>query len=331
MDWTEGIQRAIDYIELHIDENLDYAQIAKQAFSSCYHFQRTFSIICGVSPAEYIRRRRLSLAGQELTNPRAKVIDVALKYGYETPESFSRAFFRFHGVRPSQAKKGCSVKIYSPLCVRAELTGGNESPGAHAEPTRESTHSCKSAEWTERAESSCVIAKKPALILVGYKARFHGVPYGPERAKQEERFMTGTRAKQWLLLGASSDYEKDYCIVTNADDEEYDFYIAYELDAWTREALYDKKVTGVGFMEEMHFETIVIPEQTYLIFKTPKKKRPVQDYIEMRQKIAESENLLNDYVFCRAPELTIMHWRPAHPREKTRYIEICLPIERKKV
>ena len=84
-------------------------------------------------------------------------------------------------------------------------------------------------------------------------------------------------------------------------------------------------------MEEMHFETIVIPEQTYLIFKTPKKKRPVQDYIEMRQKIAESENLLNDYVFCRAPELTIMHWRPAHPREKTRYIEICLPIERKKV
>ena len=52
--------------------------------------------------------------------------------------------------------------------------------------------------------------------------------------------MTGTRAKQWLLLGASSDYEKDYCIVTNADDEGYDFYIAYELDAWTREALYDK-------------------------------------------------------------------------------------------
>ena len=81
MDWITGIQNAIDYIENHLTETIDYDIVAKQSFSSTYHFQRIFSILCGFTVGEYIRNRRLSLAGSELATSDIKVIDVAMKYG----------------------------------------------------------------------------------------------------------------------------------------------------------------------------------------------------------------------------------------------------------
>ncbi len=124
MDWITGLQRAIDYVEENITEPIDYEEAAKRAYSSSFHFQRVFSIICGCTLGDYIRFRRLSLAGRELAAGDAKVIDVALKYGYDTPESFSRAFMRFHGVSPSQAKKGAPLKSFSRLSVKLILCGG---------------------------------------------------------------------------------------------------------------------------------------------------------------------------------------------------------------
>lgn len=126
MDWIQGIQRAIDYVEAHLDEEIDFEQVAKQAYSSSFHFQRIFTILCGYSLGEYIRRRRLSLAGEELSKGQAKIIEVALKYGYETPESFTRAFARFHGISPSLAKRGGKIKIFTPLSVKLSLTGGQK-------------------------------------------------------------------------------------------------------------------------------------------------------------------------------------------------------------
>lgn len=105
MNWITGLQKAIDYIEDHLLEDLQYNEAA-QCFSSEYHFQRVFSILCGYAVCEYVRRRRLSLAATELASTHIKVVDAALKYGYESPDSFSRAFQRFHGVLPSQAKAG---------------------------------------------------------------------------------------------------------------------------------------------------------------------------------------------------------------------------------
>lgn len=109
MDWITGIQRAIDYVEDHITEPVDFEEVAKCAYSSSFHFQRIFSILCGFTLGEYIRCRRLSLAGSELLSSDEKIIDIALRYGYDTPESFSRAFTRFHGITPSQAKTGHAV------------------------------------------------------------------------------------------------------------------------------------------------------------------------------------------------------------------------------
>lgn len=126
MNWIQGIQRAVDYVEANITEEIDFEQAAKQAYSSSFHFQRVFGILCGFSLGEYIRMRRLSLAGEELSKGDAKIIDIALKYGYDTPESFSRAFTRFHGIAPSEAKRGGNVKIFTPLSVKLTLTGGSK-------------------------------------------------------------------------------------------------------------------------------------------------------------------------------------------------------------
>lgn len=126
MDWITGIQKAIDYVETHILEHIDYEYVAKAAYSSSFHFQRVFSILCGFTLGEYIRYRRLSLAGSELIGSEEKIIDIAFKYGYDTPESFSRAFTRFHGISPSQARTNHAVlKSYSRLSVKLILNGGN--------------------------------------------------------------------------------------------------------------------------------------------------------------------------------------------------------------
>lgn len=125
MDWITGISKAIDYIEEHITEPTDYARAAKEACSSPFNFQRMFALLCGYTLGDYVRMRRLTLAGEALLSTDAKVIDVALKYGYDSPESFSRAFTRFHGVSPSAVRKGAAIRSFSRICVKLILTGGS--------------------------------------------------------------------------------------------------------------------------------------------------------------------------------------------------------------
>lgn len=126
MEWITGIQNAINYIEEHLTEEIDYEIVAKEAACSSFYLQRIFGILCGMTLGGYIRNRRLTLAGNELSAADDKVIDIALKYGYESPESFTRAFSRFHGVTPSEAKKdGSKLKSFSRLSVKITLSGGN--------------------------------------------------------------------------------------------------------------------------------------------------------------------------------------------------------------
>lgn len=120
------IQQAICYMEEHICENINYAEVAKSVHMSSYNFHRTFSFIVGMTANEYIRKRRLTLAAQELQTTDISVIDAACKYGYESPESFSKAFSRFHGSTPKQAKqKGTKLHLFNPLVIKIILEGGS--------------------------------------------------------------------------------------------------------------------------------------------------------------------------------------------------------------
>lgn len=125
-DLTQDIQNALSYIEAHLTEELEVREIAKRAYVSPFYFQRIFAALCGVGVGEYIRNRRLTLAGEELASTGAKVIDIAAKYGYDSPDSFNRAFQRFHGVTPSAARKnGANLRSYAPMKINLTLEGGN--------------------------------------------------------------------------------------------------------------------------------------------------------------------------------------------------------------
>ena len=120
------IQQAICYMEEHICENINYAEVAKNVHMSSYNFHRTFSFIVGMTANEYIRKWRLTLAALELQTTDISVIDAAYKYGYEFPESFSKAFSRFHGSTPKQAKrKGTKLHLFNPLVIKIILEGGS--------------------------------------------------------------------------------------------------------------------------------------------------------------------------------------------------------------
>ena len=120
------IQQAICYMEEHIYDNINYAEVAKSVHMSSYNFHRTFSFIAGMTANEYIRKRRLTLAAQELQTTDISVIDAAYKYGYESPESFSKAFSRFHGSTPKQAKrKGAKLRLFNPLVIKMIMEGGS--------------------------------------------------------------------------------------------------------------------------------------------------------------------------------------------------------------
>jgi len=123
--WIDGIQNAIKYIEDNISADLKIEDIAECSYVSAFHFQRIFNVLCGITVGEYIRNRRLTLAAQELSRENDKVINIALKYGYDSPDSFARAFARFHGVSPSAAtKKGARLRAYAPLRIKISLEGG---------------------------------------------------------------------------------------------------------------------------------------------------------------------------------------------------------------
>lgn len=125
MNWVETLNRAIDYIEDNLLDDISLSEIASHVYISNAHLQKGFSALAGITIGEYVRNRRLSLAGLELTHKNVRIIDVAMKYGYKTSESFSKAFSRFHGFAPSMARQNSAdLKSYSRLIIKIIMEGG---------------------------------------------------------------------------------------------------------------------------------------------------------------------------------------------------------------
>lgn len=147
MDWNKRINAAIDYIESNLESKFDINLAAKTACSSPFHFQRMFNAIFGVTPAEYARRRKLSEAAIELAFEKAKVMDVVLKYGFESPNAFTRAFRNIYDINPSE--------------VRASKTKLSVFP-------RESCH----IDINGNSAMNYRIIKKPAFNIIGKSKSF---------------------------------------------------------------------------------------------------------------------------------------------------------------
>ncbi|OON87499.1 AraC family transcriptional regulator [Oribacterium sp. C9] len=124
MELITSIRKAIDYMEKHLTDNISAQDVADQVYLSPFFFQKGFSLITGYGLGEYIRNRRLHNAALDLKETEDKVIDIALRYCYETQESFSKAFSRFHGVTPTQAREGADVKTFLPLSIKVQVQGG---------------------------------------------------------------------------------------------------------------------------------------------------------------------------------------------------------------
>ena len=127
MDWVKRLNNAVDYIECHLDADISYNKAAQIACCSTFHFHRMFSYIADVPLSEYIRRRRLTLAAFDLQRTDQKVINIALKYGYESPTAFTHAFRALHGISPTAARSaGVTLKAYPRISFKITIKGDAE-------------------------------------------------------------------------------------------------------------------------------------------------------------------------------------------------------------
>lgn len=196
MDWISDFNHAIDYIEAHLTEKLDYDQIAEAAGCPAYYFQKMFTYMTRLSLTEYIRRRRMSLAAVELQGSHVKIIDIALKYGYDSPTAFNRAFQSVHGSAPSVIKSGRgTLKSYPPLQFTLHVRG--------AEPL---------AFKIEEKAAFCVIGKS-VLLHKNMEENFKTIPAAWDNALADgtltalSAIMNGQPSG---LLGVSSHHTEDW-------------------------------------------------------------------------------------------------------------------------
>lgn len=297
MDWVTGMQRAIDYIEAHLTEEIDYNDVAAQSFSSCYHFQRVFSILSGMTVGEYIRCRRLSLAGTELAAGDAKVIDVALKYGYESPDSFAKAFYRFHGVLPSQVRTGGkSLRSFSRLVLKFSLEGGNM--------------------------MDYRIEEKPEITITGLSKAFTGAP--SNRYNQQHDFMVDgdTRFARYALQGMASDCSVEYGVISNIDDSGYTFTIGTVIPQFFNENL----EKTIGFSNASKLKVLHIPPQKYLVVETERSAFSIQNHLDLRQQVVKEWFIKKEYQLSNAPEISV--FRYDRKNKDNSYVELWLPIKK---
>ncbi len=227
MDWVTGFQRALDYIEAHLTGELDISAAAREAACSPFYFQRLFGILCGMSLGEYVRSRRLAEAGRELAAGDGKVLDMALKYGYESPESFARAFQRFHGVTPSEVRRGAHPRSFEPFTVHITLKGGHI--------------------------MDCKIVEKPALTLL-------------ERVEQHtivDSQNENTIPDFWTRAQADGTLEK---LLAQAPDKTFVYGVCYG-NAPSDEKTFDYAIAAdCGGPAPEGFRRTVIPAQTWAVF-----------------------------------------------------------------
>ena len=227
MEWLDRLNQSISYIENNLKAEIDYEQAAKIACCSSFHFQRMFSYIAGVSLAEYIRRRKMTLAAFELQSSDIKVIELAMKYGYDSPTSFTRAFKSIHGISPSGAKKEAVIlRAHPRMTFLISIKG--------------------------EVEMNYRIEKKEAFRIVGARKffelnideNFKEVPQFWNEVFQNGQFAEISKLSNQDPLGILG-------VSTCMNGKDFDYYIATATDAPVPENMYE----------------FIVPETTWAIFE----------------------------------------------------------------
>lgn len=236
MEWSDRMNAAISYIEDNLAGNIDYDEAADRAYCSTHHFQKTFYAIVGITPAEYARRRRLTLAARELATGKSRVIDIALKYGYDSPVSFSRAFRNLHGVTPTAAReRGETLIAYPRVTFHIELKGSDD--------------------------MDYRIIEKPAFDIIGI-SRTYNVSNGDLNSKASRFWGEWVRSEEYVSLLNLAEWK--YGPVTEA--AVMSAYLSNENKTW------DPVVNVMGIektenMDTKGFQIFHIPAATYAVFK----------------------------------------------------------------
>ena len=233
MDSLTSMNNAMQYIEEHLTDDIDYSEVSKIACCSEYHFKRMFSFLSGIGLSEYIRRRKLTLAALDLKGTNLRIIDVAVKYGYDSADAFSRAFHSLHGILPSEARsENTQLKAYPRMTFQLSIKGG--------------------------CEMNYRIVEKGPFKLVGVKKRvpiiFEGV--NPEIAKMTE-LLTPEVIKQ---LKAISNVEPTGIISASANFPEGRMEEKGELDHYIGVATSSK--------ETADFDVLKIDASTWAVFES---------------------------------------------------------------
>lgn len=332
MDWVKGVQHAIDYIETHLTEELKLEEIAAKSYSSPWHFQRVFSILCGYTVGEYIRNRRLALAGKELQETSEKVIDIALKYGYESPDSFARAFARFHGITPSEARrKGAVLQAFSPLTVKIILEGG-EKMKYRLEEKEAMTfighgYVCvwdgDPKENPGSGVSDCALTQHQE----------QGLRYA-ERGKKKDTtaHWLGSRQEQNILKAIRSEENVWYDIYADFTEEGFTHYIGVQ-EPGNSEGIFrgapqsnaaERICEGVNDADREIFQIIHVPAGKYVIVESERKGSPEEDYLDLQRQIISQWLPTSGYMLSERPQINRVVMGPEPSR---RYMEIWMPIE----
>lgn len=301
MSWLEAITSSIKYMEEHLTDDITAEQVAQEVNISPLYFQKGFSILCDISVSEYIRNRRLSLAGRDLRTGDCKVIDAALKYSYDSPDSFTKAFTRFHGITPVQAKLGeGELKEFLPLKLHVSMKGG--------------------------FDMECKIVKKAAFTVIGSAKIIKDCDGFKECPKfWNDHFVNGDGNFICGMYGICIDTASGKI---SADDKVSKKQKVETLDSF-KYMIADDYVPGREYPEK--FTTEVIPENTWAVF--PCKGAMPEALQSVNQKIFSEWLPQNpDYEVAGKYNIEMYTDASKYPKgtaDENYYTEIWIPVKAK--
>lgn len=292
MEWQERMNRAIAWIERHLEEEIEWDEAAREAHCSLFHFLRMFEVITGLTAGEYVRRRRLSLAAMELASGDARVIDVALRYGYDSPDAFAKAFRKLFGCTPTEARQpGARLRAYPPITFSITLKG------AHAMEYR--------------------IENKPAFSLTGVSIRTsakdkEGTSFKEVPALWERSMQDGSFAKLRALVPSGSAIGvAGVCAEFDMESGDFSYFIAIETPA-------DRSGLPAGCRD------IAVPAATWGIFES---HGPIPEAIqEVIGRIFGEWFPSSGWEHAEGPELEI--YSPGNNRAADYYSEVWVPLQK---